>query len=61
MKVLTVFAAIFIPLTFIAGVYGTNFKFIPELEWKYSYFFFLGGTLLIGLILVFIFKKKKWF
>jgi Mg2+ and Co2+ transporter CorA len=42
MKVLTIFAAIFIPLTFIAGVYGTNFEYVPELTYKYSYFLMWG-------------------
>ena len=43
MKVLTVIATIFIPLTFIAGVYGMNFHYMPELEWKWGYFVSLGG------------------
>lgn len=60
MKVLTIFAAIFIPLTFIVGIYGMNFKFMPELNWKYGYlfiwvlFFSVGGGMFI------LFKKKKW-
>jgi magnesium transporter len=60
MKVLTVFSAIFIPLTFIVGIYGMNFKFFPELEWKYSYP--LLWIFMIGLVfgMLFYFKKKKW-
>lgn len=60
MKVLTVFAAIFIPLTYIAGVYGTNFEYVPELSYKYSYFIFWGVTIGIALIMLFYFKRKKW-
>ncbi|MBU0969140.1 MAG: magnesium/cobalt transporter CorA [Proteobacteria bacterium] len=61
MKILTIFAAIFIPLTFIAGIYGTNFEYLPELHYKYSYFIF--WSVLIGLAggLLFFFKRKRWF
>lgn len=61
MKVLTIMASIFIPLTFIAGVYGMNFRFMPELEWKYGYFLSLGLMLLVFVSLLLYFKKKKWF
>jgi len=61
MKVLTVFAAIFIPLTFIAGVYGTNFDNLPELHYKYSYFIFLAVLFLIAVSMLVYFKRKKWF
>jgi magnesium transporter len=61
MKVLTVIATIFMPLTFIAGVYGMNFKYMPELEWKWGYFGVLGLMLIVALLMVFYFKKKKWF
>jgi len=60
MKVLTVFASIFIPLTFIAGVYGTNFEYIPELGYKYSYFILWGVMITIGIIMVIYFKRKGW-
>jgi len=60
MKVLTVFAAIFIPLTFIAGVYGTNFKFLPELEFRYSYYVFWFVLIVVALIMLYSFKRKKW-
>lgn len=60
MKVLTIFASIFIPLTFIAGVYGTNFNYIPELEYRYSYFIMLGGMLIIAVVMLFFFRKKDW-
>jgi len=61
MKVLTIIATIFMPLTFIAGVYGMNFKYMPELEWRLGYFGVLGIMLTVALIMVFYFKKKKWF
>jgi magnesium transporter len=61
MKVLTIIATIFMPLTFLAGVYGMNFKFMPELEWRWGYFGLLGIMLAIALFMVFYFKKKKWF
>ena len=60
MKVLTIFASIFIPLTFIAGIYGTNFNHIPELEYRYSYFIMLGGMLIVAVIMLFYFKRKDW-
>lgn len=60
MKVLTIIATIFIPLTFIAGVYGMNFKNIPELGWNWGYPFFWAITVCVALIMIFYFKKKKW-
>ena len=60
MKVLTIFAAIFIPLTFIAGIYGTNFEYLPELKFKYSYFIFWGVLLLVAMAMLIYFRKKKW-
>lgn len=60
MKVLTIFASLFIPLTFIAGVYGMNFINIPELNLKYGYLFFWILIIIIGSLLVIFFKKKKW-
>jgi magnesium transporter len=61
MKVLTVFSTIFIPLTFIVGVYGMNFKYLPELEWKYSYPILWGVILILVGTMLFYFKKKDWF
>jgi magnesium transporter len=61
MKVLTMFAAIFIPLSFIASLYGMNFTNMPELKWHYGYYFTLGLMAVIGLGLLAWFKKKKWF
>ncbi len=60
MKVLTIFASIFIPLTFIAGVYGTNFDYLPELHFKWAYFVMLGVMLCTAGIMLLYFKRKKW-
>ena len=60
MKVLTIFAAIFIPLTFIAGIYGTNFEYLPELHYRYSYFVFWGVIILVASGMLLFFKRKKW-
>lgn len=60
MKVLTIIATIFIPLTFIAGVYGMNFHYMPEIELKYGYFIILGIMLVVGLLLLMYFRKKDW-
>jgi magnesium transporter len=61
MKFLTVFSVVFIPLTFIAGIYGTNFDVLPELHYKYSYFIMLGVMAVIAIGMLYYFKKKKWF
>ena len=60
MKVLTIIATIFIPLTFIAGVYGMNFRYMPELEWRYGYPMILLVMLIIGLGMMIYTKKKRW-
>ena len=60
MKVLTIIATIFIPLTFIAGVYGMNFEHMPELKWPWGYFLILGVMLAVGIGMVGYFRKKKW-
>ena len=61
MKFLTVFSVIFIPLTFIAGIYGTNFEYVPELSYRYSYFIMWGLMIIVALLMLLFFKKKKWF
>lgn len=61
MKVLTIFASIFIPLTFIAGIYGMNFTYMPELKWHYGYYGLLGVMGLVAVLMLVIFKIKKWF
>jgi magnesium transporter len=60
MKVLTIMATIFIPLTFVAGIYGMNFKFMPELEWKWSYPILWILLILIFFVMIYFFKRKKW-
>lgn len=60
MKVLTIFSAIFIPLTFIAGIYGTNFEYLPELKYKYSYLVFWGVMLTVAVIMLRFFKRRNW-
>ncbi len=61
MKVLTIFSAFFIPLTFVAGVYGTNFDNLPEIHLKYGYLYFWILMIVITLGLVIYFRKRKWF
>jgi magnesium transporter len=60
MKVLTIIATIFIPLTFIAGVYGMNFKYMPELEWDWGYFAVLALMFLVAVGMLIFFRRKKW-
>lgn len=60
MKFLTIFSVIFIPLTFIAGIYGTNFEYVPELSFKYSYFIMWGMMIVVAIGMLIYFKKKKW-
>jgi magnesium transporter len=60
MKVLTIFAAIFIPLTFVAGVYGMNFSFMPELGWRWGYFGILLVMAIIAAVMIVYFKRKRW-
>lgn len=60
MKLLTIIATVFIPLTFIVGVYGMNFKNMPEIYWKYGYFYVLAFMLLIMLGMFIYFRRKKW-
>lgn len=60
MKVLTIFSAIFIPLTFIAGIYGTNFENVPELHFRYSYFVMWGVMVIVALVMLRFFRRKKW-
>lgn len=60
MRTLTVFSVIFIPLTFIVGVYGTNFEYLPELKWHWGYFLMWGIMLTLTIIMLWFFKRKKW-
>jgi len=59
-KVLTLSATIILPLTVITGIYGMNFDFMPGINWRYGYFFVLGVMAMVGLGLLFFFKKRKW-
>ena len=61
MKTLTIFAALFIPLTFLAGIYGMNFEVLPELKWRWGYLLFWVVAVLIGGGLLLYFRKRKWF
>lgn len=61
MKMLTMIATLFIPLTFIVGLYGMNFKFMPELEWRWGYGFVWVIMISLTVFMIFYFKKKKWF
>jgi magnesium transporter len=61
MKLLTIFSVIFIPLTFIVGLYGMNFDNMPELHTKYGYFIVWGVMLIVVLVMLWYFKRKKWF
>jgi magnesium transporter len=60
MKVLTIISTIFIPLTFLAGVYGMNFEFMPELKMTWGYPAILGVMVAVAVGLVLFFKRKKW-
>ena len=59
MKLLTIFSAFFLPLTFVAGIYGMNFENMPELKWDYGYFLTLGLMIVIAVIIFYWFKRKK--
>lgn len=59
-KLLTVVSTIFIPVTFVAGIYGMNFRFMPELQWKYGYLIIITLMTLIGFGSYFFFRRKKW-
>jgi magnesium transporter len=61
MKTLTIVSAIFIPLTFIVGVYGMNFDYMPELRYENGYYTVVGGMVLIVFAMIFYFKRRRWF
>jgi magnesium transporter len=61
MKTLTIVATIFIPLTFIVGIYGMNFQYMPELQWEYGYPAIIGVILLVALVMIIFMNRKKWF
>lgn len=59
-KILTVIGTIFMPLTFLTGIYGMNFRYFPEIEWRYGYILFWTISILIIISMVLFFRKKKW-
>ena len=59
-RVLTVVSAIFLPLTLVAGIFGMNFQYMPELGYRYGYFVALGGMLALAVVLLIIFRIKHW-
>ncbi len=61
MKALTIVSTIFLPLSFIAGVYGMNFQFLPEITWRYGYYFAWGLFFTVAITMLVFFKRRKWF
>lgn len=60
MQLLTIFTVIFVPLSFLAGMYGMNFEYIPELKFKYSYFILIGVMVTVVCVQLILFRKRKW-
>lgn len=60
MKLLTIISTIFIPLTFIVGIFGMNFDYMPELRWKYGYFLVMGSMGVIAIAMLIWFRRKRW-
>lgn len=60
MKILTIFSSIFIPLTFLVGVYGTNFDYLPELHFRYGYFIMWGIMVIMVFGMLYFFRRKRW-
>jgi len=60
MKILTVVTVIFVPLTFMAGIYGMNFENMPELHYEHSYYFLLAVMMFVVIVLLFVFRKLRW-
>jgi len=61
MTTLTIFSAIFIPLSFLAGVFGMNFKHMPGMDSPFGFYYFIAGCLLTAVFMIGFFKVKKWF
>ena len=61
MRTLTIFSVMFIPLTFIVGVYGTNFDYVPELHWHNGYFIMWVVMVVVAIVMFLLFRRKKWF
>jgi len=60
MKLLTIISTIFIPLTFIVGIFGMNFDYMPELRWRYGYFLVMGSMAVIAICMLIWFRRKRW-
>ena len=60
MRVLTITTVIFLPLALLAGIYGMNFQFMPELSWHFGYFGVLGTMVAFVLVLIAVFKRREW-
>jgi len=60
MRILTLLSAIFLPLGLVAGIFGMNFEYMPELKMRYAYFFVLGGMVALAAVLLFLFRIKRW-
>ena len=60
MKYLTIIATIFIPLTFMVGIYGMNFKYMPEIGWRFGYPMVMSVILIVGVSMLIYFRRKKW-
>ncbi|NYZ77402.1 magnesium and cobalt transport protein CorA, partial [Candidatus Micrarchaeota archaeon] len=60
MKTLTIIATIFIPLTFIVGLYGMNFKYMPELDWSFGYYMVWAILISVSIVMLAYFRKKEW-
>ena len=60
MKVLTIISTIFIPLTFLSSIYGMNFRYMPELEWRWGYFALIGVMIVVAIAMLAFFRKRKW-
>ncbi|MGE5844189.1 MAG: CorA family divalent cation transporter, partial [Syntrophaceae bacterium] len=60
MKMLTIIATVFMPLTFLAGVYGMNFEHMPELKWYYGYFMLWGVMIAMAVTMLAYFRRRKW-
>jgi magnesium transporter len=60
MKTLTIVSTIFMALSLIAGIYGMNFKYMPETEWRYGYFIVVSAMFILAVILFVFFRRRKW-